>query len=291
LWPSETSSSVRAKSTRWLGQLRCRRIDAWGAFMSVPPGQPQRPAGPPFGVPQQYPPTGKRAWPRRHPIWSAAIAIFISLVVIGASASNPPTTKTSKTSRTTATAAQEGAAKLARPKLVCHAEAGRPRPRDHTAVMIRVDTVADAQVTAIAPGLSASARSVAGRASAQGVRMLRFLVGGATPGARIAIVVNVSRNGQTGTCQASFRPRAVVVAVVKPPAQPTATPSSAPAPPPAAPAPPPATASSCYPLSDEGTCYEPGEFCRDDDHGVTGLAGDGETITCEDNDGWRWEPS
>jgi hypothetical protein len=24
---------------------------------------------------------------------------------------------------------------------------------------------------------------------------------------------------------------------------------------------------------------------------VTGTAGDGETITCEDNDGWRWEPT
>ena len=47
----------------------------------------------------------------------------------------------------------------------------------------------------------------------------------------------------------------------------------------------------CYPISDEGTCYEPGEYCRDDDHGMTGVAGDGETITCEDNDGWRWEPS
>jgi hypothetical protein len=45
------------------------------------------------------------------------------------------------------------------------------------------------------------------------------------------------------------------------------------------------------PISDEGTCYEPGEYCRDDDHGVTGTAGDGETITCEDNDGWRWEPT
>jgi hypothetical protein len=255
--------------------------------MSVPPGQPHRPTGPPFGVTQQYPPTGrKRAWPWRHPIWSAVIAIFVLLVVIGAAASNPPTTKTS---HTTATAAQERATKLARPKLVCHAEAGRPRPRDHTAVMIRVDTVAYAQVTAIAPGLSASARSAAGQASAQGVRMLRFLVGGATPGARVAIVVNVSRNGHTATCHASFRPRPAAVAVVKPPTQPTATPSSAPASPPASPAPPPASA--CYPLSDEGTCYEPGEFCRDDDHGMTGLAGDGETITCEDNDGWRWEPS
>jgi hypothetical protein len=57
------------------------------------------------------------------------------------------------------------------------------------------------------------------------------------------------------------------------------------APPPPAPAP-----QACYPLSNEGTCYEPGEYCRDSDHGQTGIAGDGEKIICEDNDGWRWEP-
>lgn len=55
--------------------------------------------------------------------------------------------------------------------------------------------------------------------------------------------------------------------------------------------PPSPTAASCYPLSDEGTCYEPGEYCRDSDHGASGLAGDGERIVCEDNDGWRWEPA
>jgi hypothetical protein len=48
---------------------------------------------------------------------------------------------------------------------------------------------------------------------------------------------------------------------------------------------------SCYPISDEGTCYEPGEYCRYSDEGTSGIAGDGEPITCEDNDGWRWEPS
>jgi hypothetical protein len=52
----------------------------------------------------------------------------------------------------------------------------------------------------------------------------------------------------------------------------------------------PPSATSCYPLSNEGTCYEPGEFCRNSDHGASGLAGDGEKIMCEDNDGWRWEP-
>ena len=67
---------------------------------------------------------------------------------------------------------------------------------------------------------------------------------------------------------------------------------AAPAPPPVSkPSPPPPAQPSCYPLSNEGTCYEPGEYCRDADHGTSGVAGDGEAITCEDNDGWRWEPA
>ena len=92
-------------------------------------------------------------------------------------------------------------------------------------------------------------------------------------------------------------------AVARPaPAQTTPAPAAAPSPaqtttPAPAPAPPVSTApvstapASCYPLSDEGTCYEPGEYCRDDDHGASGVARDGEAITCEDNDGWRWEPA
>jgi hypothetical protein len=37
--------------------------------------------------------------------------------------------------------------------------------------------------------------------------------------------------------------------------------------------------------------YEPGEYCQDSDQGVTGQAGDGKAITCENNDGLRWEPT
>lgn len=61
---------------------------------------------------------------------------------------------------------------------------------------------------------------------------------------------------------------------------------------PAAAQPSPATTSpaACYPIDDEGGCYEPGEYCRDDDHGMTGRAGNGLTITCEYDDGWYWEP-
>ncbi len=65
-----------------------------------------------------------------------------------------------------------------------------------------------------------------------------------------------------------------------------APPTQAPPPTPAAAAP-----TGCYPLSDEDTCYEPGEFCRDSDAGMQGVAGDGQAIICEDNDGLRWEPA
>jgi cardiolipin synthase len=50
------------------------------------------------------------------------------------------------------------------------------------------------------------------------------------------------------------------------------------------------TPSSCRPRSSSGNCYEPGELCSNADHGVTGVAGDGEAIVCEDRNGWRWEP-
>ena len=51
------------------------------------------------------------------------------------------------------------------------------------------------------------------------------------------------------------------------------------------------TPANCSPLTNEGKCYEPGEFCRKSDHGMSGVAGDGKAIKCEDDDGWRWEPS
>ena len=61
--------------------------------------------------------------------------------------------------------------------------------------------------------------------------------------------------------------------------------------PPPAPTTAPSTSSGCYPLTNGGNCYEPGEYCRKGDHGAAGVAGDGEHIICEDNDGWRWEPA
>jgi hypothetical protein len=80
--------------------------------------------------------------------------------------------------------------------------------------------------------------------------------------------------------------RRVVIASTAPTTEPAVTSA-----PPATTPPASVTPAGCYPISDEGTCYEPGEYCRDADHGASGIAGDGEAITCEDNDGWRWEPS
>src|SRR5215831_3535141 len=52
-----------------------------------------------------------------------------------------------------------------------------------------------------------------------------------------------------------------------------------------APLPPPSSAppgmAGCHPTTASGNCYEPGEFCPHADAGVTGVAGDGKTITCE----------
>jgi hypothetical protein len=61
---------------------------------------------------------------------------------------------------------------------------------------------------------------------------------------------------------------------------------------------PPATApasqaapTTCSPVAASGNCYSAGEFCSNADHGLNGTTASGEAITCEDNNGWRWEPS
>jgi hypothetical protein len=244
--------------------------------MSTPTG-PYRP-GP--GGPRQYPLSNKRRWPRRHPVWSAIIA-FAALLIIIAAVSTPA----AHPGRTTAD--RKTASTAARAPLTCHARASQTRPRDHGTVRIRIHTVPHAQVTAIRlrPERSWSA---AGQSSKTGERRFRLRVGGAAPGVRLVVTVHVSKGGRSGSCRASMWPRPAVVAAAK-----AAPPSPAPAPAaqPTTTAPAPAPSPSCYPLSDEGTCYEPGEFCRDSDQGMSGIAGNGTPITCENNNGLRWEPS
>jgi hypothetical protein len=256
--------------------------------MSMPPGPRPGPYGPRTA---RTPTSRTRAWPRRHPIWSVLIAIFLLLVIIGAATNGTkPTGAKSPAAAPSPGATGTPTAHKSSP-LACSAQAASSRPADHTIVKIRVRTVAHAQVTATGPLALARGQSAVSRTSAHGTRMLRFRVGDAPPGVAVVITVHVSHDGSSGSCHASLLPRPAPATVVTAPSPPTSPPTSAPAPPPTtAPAPPPTTAASCYPLTDAGNCYEPGEYCRNSDHGMTGVAGDGKKIICEDNNGWRWEP-
>jgi hypothetical protein len=115
-----------------------------------------------------------------------------------------------------------------------------------------------------------------------------------TPGWRCAF----SRHQTVTTCtnaakRAKIQGREYTPPAVTPTPTPTPTPVPTPTPTPApTPTPTPApTPTACYPITDSGHCYEPGEYCRAADHETSGVAGDGESITCEDNNGWRWEPT
>jgi hypothetical protein len=104
-----------------------------------------------------------------------------------------------------------------------------------------------------------------------------------------AVTTTQARTAQT-TAAPAHAP--TVSHAVAPPASAPKAPAPAPRTAAAVVAPPAAAApASCRPLTNGGNCYEPGEYCRTADHGASGMAGDGKAISCEDNDGWRWEPS
>lgn len=261
--------------------------------MSIPPGPPLGHSGGQYGSPAPRPPVKKRRWLQRHPVWSALIAVAAFLVVVigVASANNKP----ASISNTAAAAAAHSTASPAAssPPLKCRAQTSSKRPRDHTTVTIKVHTVAHAKVIATGRRAPLISKKLTGSANAYGNWTVRVRVGNAKSGSRVVVTVRVSRHGATGSCQTSFRPRAAAAHAATPAtpatsAVPATQPAQAPSPAPVTTQP--AASPSCYPISDEGTCYEPGEYCRDDDHGMTGVAGDGESIVCEDDDGWRWEP-
>ena len=254
--------------------------------MSMSPGQPPGYSGGQYGPPAPRPPFIKRRWPQRHPVWSALIGVVVLLVaVISVAAANNKPTKISNTAA--AAVAHSTASPAARSSpLKCQAQTSSKQPRDHTTVTVKVHTVAHAKVIATSRRAPLENKKVTGSANAHGNWTLRLRIGNATPGTRVVVTVRVSRHGGgTGTCQASFRPRAAAVRAAAPVTQPAQAPSPAPV------VTQPAASPSCSPISDEGTCYEQGEYCRDDDHGMTGVAGNGGSIVCEDNNGWRWEPA
>lgn len=251
--------------------------------MSIPPGSGGRPHGP---GPHNSPRAVKQRWPRRHPVWSALITLAVLLIIIIAATSKPAKTSNTATDTVPGSTATPAASSST---LECHAQTSSKQPRDHTTVTVSVHTAAHAAVTATTHDAPLKNKKITGSSNAGGNWAMRLRIGDTAPGTRIVVTVRVSSHGGTASCQASFRPRAAISLPAASATQPAVSPP--PAPTATQPAAPPTTAASCYPLSDEGTCYEPGEYCRDDNHGESGVAGNGENIVCEDNDGWRWEPA
>jgi hypothetical protein len=257
--------------------------------MSVPPGLPQGPYGHPGMPPRQGPASaGFGARLRRHRVWFAAGAVAVVIAIIAAATGNSPGTKPASS---LSPAPQPAVAALVAPPLACAIRVSSKHPRDHTRVTVHVRTAARARVVLTSALALTAGSTSAGRASARGTWTRHLRVGDSAPAVRVTIAVHVTHGDRRGKCQTWVRPRPAATA-----ATPSAHPTSAPpatAPPPPAPSPttaPPPAPAGCYPKTDSGNCYEPGEFCRDDDHGVKGVAGDGKPIVCEDNDGWRWEP-
>jgi hypothetical protein len=154
-------------------------------------------------------------------------------------------------------------------------------PRDGTKVGISVFTAPGAQISVVAHFQTGNWKKSA-RADATGMHTFWCQIGSATPGYQVKVDVRVSADGQKLSSRAWFTPRQrPPPPAPKPAPTPTAAPPSATAPPPA----------SCYPTASSGNCYEPGEFCPHADAGMSGVAGDGEAIICENNNGLRWEPA
>lgn len=112
--------------------------------------------------------------------------------------------------------------------------------------------------------------------------------GGVVPGAQVAAAVNRDKEGrkklQAGLKLLDAQPKTNPTSTSTPTTTPTSTPTTT------STTTPTTTSTGCYPLASSGNCYEPGEYCPNADHGMSGVAGDGKAIICEDNNGWRWEP-
>lgn len=162
--------------------------------------------------------------------------------------------------------------------LSCQAHVSVTRPIDFTTTVVHVRTQALVRVFTVAFYKTVD-RAYFVRASSSGQAQVTYHISGATPGRKVEVVVTVVRRHHASSCSTSFTPRRRGSSS-SPPA-PSPSPSSS------APAPDPSTA-ACYPTTAAGNCYQAGEFCSDADHGMSGIAENGDAIVCENDNGWRW---
>ncbi len=228
---------------------------------------------------QPPPAQPRKSWPARHKAWTAVLGIlgiFVVLGVIGAIAGPPKPKLTASAGAIPASTSSSPTptpttSPPAAPLTTTASVTGR-HPRTGGKVGVSVVTAPHARITVIAH-FEAGDREKTARADSTGSHTFWFPVGSAPPGVRVTVVVRVSAHGQKRSSRVWFTPR-------QPPPPPAPKATTAPAPP-----------TGCYPKTDGGNCYEPGEFCRTSDQGMRGVAEDGEAIICENNDGLRWEPA
>ena len=191
---------------------------------------------------------------------------------------------------TTAAPSHTAALTAARQSLSCSAHMSNPRPGDNTTTVVHVRTQASVKVFTVAFYKTVH-RAYFVRAGSDGRARVPYYVSGATPGRKVGVAITVVRRHSASTCSTSFTPRRLASTSPSPSPSPNSLSSPTPAPSHSSAAPSPSSPAGCYPLTSAGNCYEPGEYCSDADHGMHGVAGDGEAIVCEDNNGWRWEPA
>jgi hypothetical protein len=152
----------------------------------------------------------------------------------------------------------------------------KTRPADFTTTVVHVRTQALVKVFTVAFYKTVN-RAYFVRASSSGQAQVTYHISEATPGRKVEVVVTVVRRHHASSCSTSFTPRKRGSSS----SPPSPSPSSS------APAPDPSTA-ACYPTTSAGNCYQTGEFCPNADHGMSGIAENGDSIVCENDNGWRW---
>lgn len=204
---------------------------------------------------------------------TAATGVAAAVVLAAAGCTSTP----HSAPLSTATSAPASAVTPTLAPLTSSASVTRQHPIIGRMVGVVVATLPDARIT-ITAHFPAGDRTKTARANRTGLHTFWFQTAGATPGHRVRVDVHVYAHGQERSSRAWFTPRH------KPPPPPPPPPVPAASSPAAAPA-------GCYPTTSTGHCYEPGEFCPHADAGMKGVAGNGEAIICEDNNGLRWEPA
>ena len=289
--------------------------DAGGYRQEQPQGQPtwgvsypsagyapmgQQGAAPASGytVPQMPAPRRARRKPsRKRNVVLLAVAAFFLIGVIGAALGAGKQANTAATAPASTTSASHAA----RPSSAAAAKSSAPpnaTAKAEAACGKRGFASGDIYVRMLSPGIQWAAQELGGE------WVWNVSLGKCLTSVQMAIATAPRSAGnctQVGYAadNPGYDPNATVAAPLRHvaaqagPACPAAVQS---APVRASPTAAPVTAASsapagCYPLTNGGNCYEPGEYCRSSDHGMSGVAGDGEAIICEDNDGWRWEPA